>query len=472
MKASQPKLAWALIAAAIAAAFVLTDPARTQGVPAPATHLVLEGSAVHRDWRSDSPGTRRHIKASDLPPPFASRSMANGLAVVGKPPDAQLTVPPGFEVKLFASGLDQPRLLRVAPNGDIFVVESWAGRIRLLRPSDRGDEVGRNEVFASGLNLPFGIAFYPSGDDPRWVYVANTDSVIRFPYRSGNLSAGEKAEIIVPNLPGGGNHWTRDIAFSPDGTKMFISVGSASNAAETIGAFEAASPRRWIAALRQRIRETLIGAPLNDETERANVLVFNPEGKGRRIYASGIRNCVGMAVNPTTGDLWCSTNERDGLGDDLPPDYITRVREGGFYGWPWYYIGANEDPLHKGARPDLKDRVVVPDILIQAHSASLQMVFYTGGQFPSEYNGNVFAAQHGSWNRSKPTGYKIIRGLVKDGAPTGEYEDFVTGFIINDDQVWGRPVGVAQAKDGSLLFSEDGNGTIWRVTNLSRATVH
>jgi len=253
---------------------------------------------------------------------------------------------------------------------------------------------------------------------------------------------------------------------------MFNSVGSASNAAETIGAFEATSPRRWIAALRQRIRETLIGAPLNDETERANVLVFNPEGKGRRIYASGIRNCVGMAVNPTTGDLWCSTNERDGLGDDLPPDYITRVREGGFYGWPWYYIGANEDPLHKGARPDLKDRVVVPDILIQAHSASLQMVFYTGGQFPSEYNGNVFAAQHGSWNRSKPTGYKIIRGLVKDGAPTGEYEDFVTGFIISDDQVWGRPVGVAQAKDGSLLFSEDGNGTIWRVTNLSRATVH
>ena len=274
-------MAWALLAAAIAAASVLTDPARAQGVSVPATNSVLEGRAAYGDWSSDRPGTRRHIKASDLPPPYASRSMANGLAVVRKPPEAQLTAPPGFEVKLFASGLDQPRLLRVAPNGDIFVVESWAGSIRLLRPSDRGDEVSRNEVFASGLNLPFGIAFYPSGDDPRWVYVANTDSVIRFPYRSGNLRAGEKAEIIVPNLPGGGNHWTRDIAFSRDGTRMFISVGSASNAAETIGAFEAASPRRWFAALRQWIRETLMGAPLNDETERANVLVFDPEGKGQ-----------------------------------------------------------------------------------------------------------------------------------------------------------------------------------------------
>lgn len=241
MKASQPKTAWALIAAAIAAAFVLTDAARTQGVSVPATNLVLEGRAVYSYWSSDNPGTRRHIKESDLPPPYASRSLANGLALVRKPPDAQLTVPPGFEVKLFASGLDQPRLLRVAPNGDIFVVESWAGRIRLLTPSDRGDEASRNEVFASGLNLPFGIAFFPSGDDPRWVYVANTDSVIRFPYRRGNPRAGEKAEIIVPKLPGGENHWTRDIAFSRDGTKMFISVGSASNAAETIGAFEATS---------------------------------------------------------------------------------------------------------------------------------------------------------------------------------------------------------------------------------------
>jgi glucose/arabinose dehydrogenase len=172
-------------------------------------------------------------------------------------------------------------------------------------------------------------------------------------------------------------------------------------------------------------------------------------------------------VNPTTGDLWCSTNERDGLGDDLPPDYITRVREGGFYGWPWYYAGAHEDPRHQGARPDLKDKVIVPDVLLQPHSASLQLAFYTGAQFPAEFRGNVFAAEHGSWNRATRTGYKIIRAIVTDGVPTGEYEDFVTGFVIDDASVWGRPVGVATAKDGSLLFSEDGNGTIWRVSRTA-----
>jgi glucose/arabinose dehydrogenase len=286
----------------------------------------------------------------------------------------------GFSVKELASGLNEPRLIRVAPNGDIFVAESRAGRIRVLRPSGGGDELSRNEIFASGLKLPFGIAFYPQGDDPQWVYVANTDSVVRFRYRNGDLHADEQPEVIVPSLPQGG-HWTRDIAFSLDGTKMFISVGSASNAAESASAFDVGSPRQWIVFLRQRILDASYGRP--DETERANVLVFNSKGKDRRIYASGIRNCAGIAVNPTTGDLWCSTNERDDLGDDLPPDFITRVREGGFYGWPWYYIGAHEDPLHVRARPDLKNEVIVPDILIQPHSASLQMMFYTGEQFPA-----------------------------------------------------------------------------------------
>jgi hypothetical protein len=223
-----------------------------------------------------------------------------------------------------------------------------------------------------------------------------------------------------------------------------------------------------LAFLRQKINDVLTEP--TDEIERADVLVFSPSGEGRRIYASGIRNCVGTAVNPTTGDLWCSTNERDGLGDDLPPDYITRVREGGFYGWPWYYIGGHEDPLHAGSRPDLKNDVIVPDILIQPHSASMQMMFYSGAQFPTEYTGNTFAAQHGSWNRAKRTGYKIIRAIVKDGVPSGEYEDFVTGFVIDDDRVWGRPVGIAQAKDGSLLFSDDENGTVWRVSYTSNAS--
>ena len=434
-----------------------------QNPPAFARDLMPEGAAAYGDWRSDAPGIRRHIREQDLPNPYASPSSANAASVAEKPADARLRVPVGFEVKLFASGLDRPRLLRVAPNGDIFVAESWAGRIRVLRPGNDGATVSRNEIFAMGLNLPFGVAFYPDNENPQWVYVANTDSVVRFPYRLGDLEAQAKPQIIIPKLPADGGHWTRDIAFSRDGTNMFVSVGSASNAAEGSGVLDLASPAQWIAILRHRVRKAVFGSSWRDETERAAVLVFDPEGRSRRIFASGIRNCVGMALNPESGGLWCSTNERDGLGDDLPPDYITRVREGSFYGWPWYYIGPHEDPRHRGARPDLKDKIAVPDILIQPHSASLQMMFYTGRQFPREYQGNVFAAEHGSWNRSKFVGFKIIRGIVKGGVPTGEYEDFVTGFVINDEQVWGRPVGVAQAGDGSLLFSEDGNGTIWRV---------
>jgi glucose/arabinose dehydrogenase len=381
------------------------------------------------------------------------------------PGDAQLKVPAGFQVRLFASGLERPRLIRTAPNGDIFIAESFAGRIRVLRPTESGDEVLHNSIYASGLRLPFGIAFYPSGNDPQWIYVANTDSVVRFHYHKGDLSADKEPEVIVPTMPEGG-HWTRDIAFSLDNSIMFVSVGSASNDGEAMAAFDLTSAREWAGFLRRRIRNVVLGrfSTNNSESERADVLAFSPKGEGRHIYASGIRNCVGMAVNSTTGDLWCSTNERDGLGDDLPPDYITRVREGGFYGWPWYYIGAHEDPRHKGARPDLKDKIIVPDILLQPHSASMQMIFYIGEQFPAEYKGNVFAAEHGSWNRAKRTGYKIIRAIVKNGVPSGEYEDFVTAFVIDDTRVWGRPVGIAQAQDGSLLFSEDGNGTIWRVS--------
>jgi glucose/arabinose dehydrogenase len=431
------------------------------------SNSLLEGQAAYGDWRADAPGVRRYITPSDLPAPYASTSVENVVSAITKPAAAKLNVPSGFTVKLLASGLNQPRLIRAAPNGDIFIAESGAGQIRVLRLSDAGDEVIANETFASGLRLPFGTAFYPIGNDPQWVYVANTDSIVRFRYRSGDFHAQGKPEVVVPSLPQGG-HWTRDIAFSPDDTKMFVSVGSASNDAELIIAFNLSSPRQLLAFLRQKISNVLVGSA--DEVGRADVLVFNPNGDGRHIYASGIRNCVGMAINPTTGDLWCSTNERDGLGDDLPPDYITRVREGGFYGWPWYYIGAHEDPLHAGARPDLKNEVIVPDILIQPHSASLQMMFYSGAQFPAEYTGNAFAAQHGSWNRGKRTGYKIIRAIVKDGVASGEYEDFVTGFVIDDERVWGRPVGITQARDGSLLFSDDANGTIWRVSYLGHTS--
>jgi glucose/arabinose dehydrogenase len=415
---------------------------------------VLQGKDAFGDWQADRPGTVRLIRPQDLPAPGASRSVANPSRVTARGGATPL-VPQGFKIELLADGLSDARVLRVAPNGDIFVAETGPGRIRVLRLGE-GAKVASNEVFASGLNRPFGIGFFPSGDNPQWIYVANAGNIVRFPYRLGDLKASGKPETVVANLAHGSGHSTRDIVFTPDGKRMLVSVGSASNVAEGMG-----SPPGGLEAWS---RTQALGASWGYEAERAAVLSFTPEGKDRKLYATGIRNCVGLAIQPQTGLPWCSTNERDGLGDDLVPDYVTSVKEGAFYGWPWFYIGNNEDPRHAGARPDLRDKVTVPDVLLQAHSASLGITFYQGPQFPSEYQGDAFAAEHGSWNRSKRTGYKVIRIKMKDGKPTGEYEDFVTGFVVNDGQVWGRPVGIAVAKDGSLLISEDAGGTVWRVT--------
>ena len=419
---------------------------------------LLEGTAAFGDWHSDHPGVRRIIRPQDLPPPNTAASARNFVREVRRT-DQKPIVPNGFEVNLFASGLAEPRIIRVAPNGDVFVAESSAGRIRVLRPGGNG--AAQPSLFASGLRYPFGIAFYPAGADPQWVYVGNTDAVVRFPYRNGDLAARGPAEVVVPHLPVGG-HSTRDVVFAPDDKTMYVSVGSASNAGDGMEKLSASALQAWQS-------DHPLGAAWGYETERADVLAFDPDGKNGRIFATGIRNCVGMAVAAASGTLWCSTNERDGLGDNVPPDYITRVRAGAYYGWPWYYIGAHEDPRHAGERPDLKDKITVPDVLIQAHSASLGMTFYDATQFPAEYRGSIFAAEHGSWNRSKRTGYKIIRVPMQDGAPTGEYEDFATGFVINDSEVWGRPVGVAVDKDGALLVSEDASGTIWRITYSGKA---
>lgn len=416
---------------------------------------VLQGKDAYGSWQADKPGVVRLIRPEDLVKPGASPSVSNSTRVTSRGSATPL-VPEGFKIELLTDGLSDARVLRVAPNGDIFVAETGPGRIRVLRLGE-GGKVVTNEVFASGLTRPFGIAFFPNGDNPQWVYVANTNSVVRFPYRVGDLKASAKAETAVASLPAGSGHSTRDIVFTPDGKRMLVSVGSASNVAEGMG-----SPPGGLEAWS---KAQPVGASWGYEAERAAVLSFDPEGKDRKLYATGIRNCVGLAIQPQTGLPWCSTNERDGLGDDLVPDYVTSVKEGGFYGWPWFYIGNNEDPRHAGARPDLKDKVTVPDVLLQPHSASLGMTFYQGTQFPSEYQGDAFAAEHGSWNRSKRTGYKVIRIKMKDGKPTGEYEDFATGFVVNDTQVWGRPVGIAVAKDGALLVSEDTGGTIWRVTH-------
>lgn len=419
---------------------------------------VLRGKDAYGSWQDDKPGVVRLIRPEDLAKPGASRSVSNSARVTARG-EATPQVPAGFKIELLADGLSDARVLRVAPNGDIFVAETRPGRIRVLRLGE-GAKVATNEIFASGLNRPFGVAFFPNGDDPQWVYVANANSVVRFRYRVGDLKASAKAETVVASLPAGSGHSTRDIVFTPDGKRMLVSVGSASNVGEGMG-----SPPGGLEAWS---KAQPVGASWGYEAERAAVLSFDPEGKDRKLYATGIRNCVGLAIQPQTGQPWCSTNERDGLGDDLVPDYVTSVKEGAFYGWPWFYIGNNEDPRHPGARPDLKDKVTVPDVLVQPHSASLGMTFYQGTQFPSEYQGDAFAAEHGSWNRSKRTGYKVIRIRMKDGKPTGEYEDFVTGFVVNDTQVWGRPVGIAVAKDGALLISEDTGGTIWRVTGVPK----
>jgi glucose/arabinose dehydrogenase len=414
------------------------------------------------DWRLAAPGVKHHFTLADLPEPFATKSSGNGPKVVPQPAGASLSVPPGFTLKLFASGFSNSRIIRVAPNGDIFVAETGANRLRVLRAADGAETPSQNQIFASGLNRPFGIAFYPPGPDPKWIYVANNNSIVRFPYHQGDLQAAGAPEIIVPKLANTtGGHSSRDIAFSNDGKRMFISVGSGSNVAESISKKTPADIQSWEA-------EHGRGAAWDTEANRANILVTDPEGKlPLHTFATGIRNGVGLAVNPTTGDLWVSTNERDGLGDDLVPEYITRVKEGAFYGWPWYYMGNHEDPRHKGERPDLANVAVVPDVLMQSHSASLEMTFYpaqTGvAAFPAEYRGDAFAAFHGSWNRSTRTGYKIVRVFVKEGVPTGEYEDFLTGFVVDDLNVWGRPVGVAVAHDGALLVTEDGHGTLWRI---------
>jgi glucose/arabinose dehydrogenase len=404
-------------------------------------HRVLTGQSAFTDAAHESPGIRRRITLADLPAPAEDQSIDNGPNIVPRPAGAWPIAPKGFKVGMYATGLDNPRELRTAPNGDIFLAESQSGEIKVFRGLTPDGKPQQISVFAADLHQPFGIAFYPLGNDPQWVYIGDTDALVRFPYRNGDLKARGPMEKLA-DLPGGGRlrgggHWTRDLVFSQDGSKLFVSVGSHSN----------------------------IDDPDThpEEFHRADVLEYTPEGRFVEIWGWGIRNCVGEAINPITGELWCSTNERDGLGNNLVPDYITHVPEGGFFGWPWWYMGGHQDPRHPGKHPELKAKVLTPDVILQPHFASLEMTFYQGSQFPAEYRGDAFAAEHGSWNRSLRTGYEVIRIPMRNGRATGEYEDFLTGFTMGDGDVWGRPVGVTEAKDGSLLVSDDGSRTIWRV---------
>src|SRR4051812_2313740 len=395
------------------------------------------------DWHQDAPGLRHKITVADLPEAYATKSASNSPREVRRPAGAEPRVPAGFKIEQFASGFSYPRYLLTAPNGDIFVTESNQNSIKILRDTNGDGKPDLNETFAdSGMTKPFGIAFYPPGAEPQFLYVANTNGVVRFPYRNGDTKARGPVEKLSADLSGGGllrggGHWTRDITFSPDGKKMYVSIGSLSNASDNVA-----------------------------EADRARIFEFNSEGTGQNVFAWGIRNAVGIKFRPGTNELWMSTNERDELGEDLVPDYVSRVEPGGFYGWPWFYIGNHQDPRHKGKHPELAGKVLVPDVLVQSHSATLNLCFYDGTQFPAEYKGDIFAAFHGSWNRNKRTGYKIVRVPFDKatGKPAGDYEDFVTGFVTPEGNVWGRPVGITIAKDGSLLFSEDANNTIWRVS--------
>ncbi len=428
---------WSLLSGSIAIAAILLHAA----APAPDysdVKNVITGSDAFTDYSKEKPGIFRKITVADLPQPYATKGVANSPTLTAQPAGAWPQTLPGFKVERYEEHLDEPREIRTAPNGDLFVSESNIGEVLIFRGITADGKPKEKGVFATGLHQNFGIAFYPRGDNPKWVYVGNTNSVVRFPYKSGDLKASGPAETVIAQIPAGGGHWTRDLAFSPDGSKLFVSVGSASNVDDP---------------------DTHAR-----ETHRANILEYTPEGKFVEIYASGIRNPVGIAFNPTTGQLWCSVNERDMLGDNLVPDYITSVKEGGFYGWPWYYMGNHQDPRLAGKHPELASKVIVPDVLLQPHNASLELTFYEGKQFPQNFRGDIFAAEHGSWNKANRAGYEVIRVPLRDGKSNGEYEDFLTGFVTPEGQVWGRPVGVAVAPDGSLMVTDDGSKSIWRVS--------
>jgi glucose/arabinose dehydrogenase len=403
------------------------------------TTAAAKAASVERAgaWTDDKPGDVHHVTVDSLVAPFASESAGNGPKLAKRPDGAMPAVAKGFKVSVLAE-TGRARYALRAPNGDIILADTGKNDIRILRVN--GDKVASDSVFASDLSSPYGLALWPAAN-PKYLYVANVNTVVRIPYATGDLKAKGKPETIVDKLadaPGG--HTTRTLAFSQDEKTLFVSVGSATNVAQGIGNKPPKPLAQWEA-------EHGMGAAWGEETGRAAVLAFDPDGKNRRNYANGLR---------------------DELGDNLPPDYVTRVKRGGFYGWPWYYLGAHEDPRLKGIRPDLKDKITVPDTLIQAHSAPLGMTVYhapAGAQhaFPKEYDGDIFLALHGSWNRGIRTGYKVVRVMMKNGAPTGQYQDFMTGMVLSDRDVWGRPAAVTVAADGALLVVDDGGGVVWRI---------
>jgi glucose/arabinose dehydrogenase/cytochrome c2 len=433
---------------------------------------------INADWRKDVPTKSYRIKPDQLAAPNIASAARNFPLLVTRPIKAKLEVPFDFHVGVFADKLEKPRTLLAAPNGDVLVCETASGRIRVLRPANNGEHAEQNEIYVSGLKLPYGMVWYPNAQNPQWLYVAENHRIVRFLYRPGDLKARMAAEVVIakfgPEAPAAGESEiskeaarVRDddvhaLALSADAKRLFVSINAISDSALDLPEKKPAQIKTWET-------QQAVGAAWGYETKRANVLVFEVGNTmGERIFATGLRTCNGLAIQPATQDVWCTVNERNGLGDDLVPDFSTRLRDGGFYGWPWYYIGGNEDPRLKGARVDLKDKVTTPDVLYTAHSGAQNMVFYSASSgravFPSEYRGDAFVTLNGSLNRSKRTGHKIVRVLMKNNVPTGEYEDFLIGFIVTTRNVWGKPAGLTVASDGALLMSDDGAGVIYRIS--------
>jgi glucose/arabinose dehydrogenase len=394
-----------------------------------------------------------------LDSPYATKTVSNYCDVIDWPAGTTPAAPTGFTVSLYAKGLNNPRNIYVAPNGDVFVAEAntevkgikkigadiigisksqnvgkCANRVTLLKDPNGDGMPDSKTIFLAGLNQPYGMLIL--GD---WFYVANTDGLWRYPYKLGATAVSGKGVKIL-DLPAGGynNHWTRNLSVNSAGTKIYISVGSGSNVAEH---------------------------GMENEKRRADILEINPNGSGERIYASGLRNPAGIAFQPGTNVLYTAVNERDNLGDNLVPDYLTSVKDGGFYGWPWAYFGKHEEPRMEVKNPDMVNKSIVPDLALGSHTASLGLAFYDGKTFPAKYQGGAFIGQHGSWNSSKLVGYKVVFVPFVNGKPTGKTEDFLTGFIADfaKGKVHGRPVGVAVTKDGSLLVADDAANKIWCV---------
>ena len=409
---------------------------------------IIYSCATTQDNRANlqyAPGTGPADQLQ-MPQPFATPSARNNSKVIGWPKGKMPVAAPGFEVSLFAENLDNPRQAYVLPNKDILVVEAireWPGRadrpeksanrITLFRDTNGDGRPDVREIFLTGLNMPHGMLLV--GD---WFYIGNTDGVVRYRYRTGQTKIDGKGEKIL-DLPAGG-HYTRNLTADPSGKKIYVAVGSASNVDEENG---------W-----------------EKDQRRAGILEINPDGSGMKIFAKGLRNAVGMDWEPKSKVLWTVVNERDLLGDDLVPDYLTGVKENGFYGWPYSYFGQIEDPRKKGQRPDLVAKAIKPDYALGSHTAALGLAFYTGKAFPERYHGGTFIGMHGSWNRSKMVGYKVAFIPFANGKPAGPMEDIVTGFIADESkfEAYGRPVGVTVASDGSLLVADDSGNKVWRVT--------